>query len=38
MRMVLLSHRATNAFVYDLDSTVDRPRGWSAGFRLLFVL
>jgi DNA-binding MarR family transcriptional regulator len=39
MRMVLLLHRVTNALVYDLESSVHRPRGWSwAGFRLLFVL
>jgi DNA-binding MarR family transcriptional regulator len=39
MRIVLGLHRVTNALVYDLESTVHRPRGWSwAGFRLLFVL
>jgi DNA-binding MarR family transcriptional regulator len=39
MRLVLLLHRVTNALVYDLESSVHRPRGWSwAGFRLLFVL
>ncbi|WP_214368650.1 MarR family winged helix-turn-helix transcriptional regulator [Pseudonocardia sp. H11422] len=39
MRLVLGLHRAANAVVYDLESTVHRPRGWSwPGFRVLFVL
>jgi DNA-binding MarR family transcriptional regulator len=39
MRLVLSLHRASNAMVYDLESTVHRPRGWSwPGFRVLFVL
>lgn len=39
MRVVLSLHRATNMLVYDLESTVHRPRGWSwPGFRVLFVL
>jgi DNA-binding MarR family transcriptional regulator len=39
MRLILMLHRVTNALVYDLESSVHRPRGWSwAGFRLLFVL
>lgn len=39
MRLVLMLHRVTNALVYDLESSVHRPHGWSwAGFRLLFVL
>ncbi|MEJ3654669.1 MarR family winged helix-turn-helix transcriptional regulator [Actinomycetes bacterium KLBMP 9759] len=39
MRLVLSLYRASNALVYDLESTVHRPRGWSwAGFRVLFVL
>ena len=39
MRLVLLLHRVTNALVYDLESTVHRPAGWSwSGWRLLFVL
>ncbi|WP_409474417.1 hypothetical protein [Streptomyces sp. HC307] len=29
MRMVLTLHRAANMLVYDLESTVHRPRGWS---------
>ena len=39
MRLVLTLHRVTSALVYDLESTVHRPRGWSwPGFRVLFVL
>ena len=39
MQMVLLLHRVTNAMVYDLESTVHRPAGWSWGaFRLLFTV
>ena len=37
MQLVLLLHRVTNALVYDLESRVHRPAGWSwSGFRLLF--
>lgn len=39
MRLVLSLHRLTSALVYDLESSVHRPQGWSwAGFRVLFVL
>jgi DNA-binding MarR family transcriptional regulator len=39
MRLILSLYRASNALVYDLESAVHRPRGWSwAGFRVLFVL
>lgn len=39
MRLVLTLHRAANMLVYDLESTVHRPRGWSwAGFRVLFAV
>jgi DNA-binding MarR family transcriptional regulator len=39
MRQVLLLHRVTSTIVYDLESTVHRPSGWSwAAFRLLFAL
>jgi DNA-binding MarR family transcriptional regulator len=39
MAMVLLLYRVTNAVVYDLESTVHRPAGWSwSAFRLLFTL
>lgn len=39
MAMVLLVHRVANALVYDLESTVHRPAGWSwSAFRLLFTL
>ncbi|WP_330255509.1 MarR family transcriptional regulator [Nocardia sp. NBC_00565] len=39
MRLVLTLHRVTSALVYDLESSVHRPRGWSwPGFRILFVL
>jgi DNA-binding MarR family transcriptional regulator len=37
MRLVLTLHRAANMIVYDLETTVHRPRGWSwSGFRVLF--
>lgn len=39
MRMVLRLTRVANAVVYDLESTVHRPAGWSwSAFRLLFTL
>ena len=39
MAMVLLLHRVTNTVVYDLESGVHRPAGWTwAAFRLLFTL
>ena len=39
MRLVLTLHRLTSMLVYDLESSVHRPRGWSwPGFRVLFVL
>jgi DNA-binding MarR family transcriptional regulator len=39
MRLVLELHRVTSALVYDLESTVHRPSGWTwSGFRVLFVL
>jgi len=39
MRLVLLLHRVSSALVYDLESAVHRPAGWSwSGFRLLFPL
>lgn len=39
MRLVLTLHRVTSALVYDLESAVHRPSGWSwPGFRVLFVL
>ena len=39
MQLVLLLHRVTNALVYDLESRVHRPAGWSwSGFRLLFAM
>lgn len=39
MRMVLTLHRVTSALVYDLESSVHRPSGWSwPGFRVLFAL
>lgn len=39
IRLVLTLYRVTNMVVYDLESVVHRPRGWSwPGFRLLFVL
>ncbi|OLM21117.1 MULTISPECIES: MarR family winged helix-turn-helix transcriptional regulator [unclassified Pseudonocardia] len=39
MAMVLMLHRVASAIVYDLESTVHRPAGWSwSAFRLLFAL
>ncbi|RCV47666.1 MarR family winged helix-turn-helix transcriptional regulator [Marinitenerispora sediminis] len=39
MRLVLTLHRATSMIVYDLESTVHRPSGWTwPGFRVLFVV
>ena len=39
LHLVLLLRRATDVVVYDLESAVHRPAGWSfAGFRLMFVL
>lgn len=39
MQLVLMLHRVTNALVYDLESEVHRPAGWSwSGFRLLFAM
>jgi len=39
MRLVLMLHRAVGMIVYDLESSVHRPRGLSwPGFRVLFVL
>lgn len=39
MRLILLLYRLTNAVVYDLESTVHRPAGWSwSAFRLTFTL
>ena len=39
MRLVLTLHRAANMVVYDMESSVHRPRGWSwPGFRVLFAL
>lgn len=39
MRLGLTLHRLSSALVYDWESTVHRPRGWSwGGFRVLFVL
>ena len=39
MRVVLMLHRAVGMLVYDLESSVHRPRGLSwPGFRVLFVL
>ena len=39
MAMVLLLHRVTNVVVYDLESTVHRPAGWSwSAFRAMFTL
>ncbi len=39
MRLVLTLHRAASSLIYDLESSVHRPRGWSwPGFRVLFVL
>jgi DNA-binding MarR family transcriptional regulator len=37
--LILTLHRAASTVVYDLESSVHRPRGWSwAGFRLMFAL
>lgn len=37
--MVLTLHRAANMLVYDLESAVHRPCGWSwPGFRALFAI
>lgn len=39
MEMVLLLHRVANSVVYDLESRVHRPAGWSwSAFRMLFTL
>jgi DNA-binding MarR family transcriptional regulator len=39
MTLVLLLHRVANTVVYDLESTVHRPAGWSwSAFRLLFTV
>lgn len=39
MHLVLSLHRIINLMIYDLESTVHRPHGWSwAGFRVLFIL
>jgi len=39
MALVLLLHRVANSLVYDLESAVHRPAGWSwSAFRLLFTL
>ena len=39
MELVLLLHRVTNVVVYDLESTVHRPAGWSwSAFRAVFTL
>lgn len=39
MELVLHLHRLTNAVVYDLESTVHRPAGWSwSAFRTVFTL
>jgi DNA-binding MarR family transcriptional regulator len=39
MELVLLLHRVTNTVVYDLESTVHRPAGWSwSAFRAVFTL
>jgi DNA-binding MarR family transcriptional regulator len=39
MELVLLLHRVTNSIVYDLESTVHRPAGWSwSAFRAVFTL
>jgi DNA-binding MarR family transcriptional regulator len=39
LHTILLLHRATDVIVYDLESGVHRPAGWSfAGFRMMFVL
>jgi DNA-binding MarR family transcriptional regulator len=39
MRMVMTLHRVAGMLVYDVESTVHRPRGWSwPGFRAMFCL
>ncbi|MDQ4007748.1 MAG: MarR family transcriptional regulator [Actinomycetota bacterium] len=39
LELVLTLHRATSTVVYDLESSVHRPAGWTwSGFRLLFAL
>ena len=39
MELVLLLHRVTNTVVYDIESTVHRPAGWSwSAFRAVFTL
>lgn len=39
MQLVLLLYRVSNAIVYDIESTVHRPAGWSwSAFRLCFTL
>ena len=39
LHAILLLHRASDVVVYDLETSVHRPAGWSfAGFRLMFVL
>lgn len=39
MELILLLHRVTNSVVYDLESTVHRPAGWSwSAFRAVFTL
>jgi DNA-binding MarR family transcriptional regulator len=39
MRLILTLYRVTNMVLYDMESVVHRPRGWSyPGFRLLFTL
>ena len=39
MRMVMTLHRAASMIVYDIESSVHRPRGWSwPGFRVMFAL
>ena len=38
-RLILTLYRVTNMVIYDMESVVHRPRGWSyPGFRLLFTL
>jgi hypothetical protein len=39
MRLVMTLHRVAGMVVYDVESTVHRPRGWSwPGFRAMFCL
>lgn len=39
MQLVLMLYRVTNAIVYDIESSVHRPAGWSwSAFRLCFTL